>query len=147
MVKTRPIKVIAVRHPVDNAQRDIHDVPYHRQKLSTLCRRYMPNNEDLIVHVNQNQLTKAGQKTYRPGPGDEVVMVPALRAGLVEGIGAVLSWVGAAAAGEAGIIAYLGVNVAIAGGAGYLISTARSNNTVISFRLIQLRTARRRLSI
>ena len=122
MAKSEPIKVITVRHPVDNAGRRIDYVPYHRQRLETLARRYMPDNEDLIIHVNQNRLTREGQKTYRPRPGDEVIMAPALRGGFVEGIGAVIAAIGAAAAGEAGAIWFVVANVAIAVGAGYLMS-------------------------
>ena len=122
MAKSEPIKVITVRHPVDNAGRRIDYVPYHRQRLETLARRYMPDNEDLIIHVNQNRLTREGQKAYRPRPGDEVIMAPALRGGFVEGIGAVIAAIGAAAAGEAGAIWFVVANVAIAVGAGYLMS-------------------------
>lgn len=116
------IKLITVRHPVDNADRQIHYVPYHRQRLKTLAQKYMPDNEDLIVYVNQNRLNQAEQKTYRLRPGDEVIMVPALRGGFISGIGTVLGWIGAALAGEAGLAWFIVANVAIAVGAGYLIS-------------------------
>lgn len=122
MAKNKPIKLITVRHPVDNAGRQIDYVPYHRQRLRTLARKYMPDNEDLVIHVNQNRLTQAEQKTYRLKPGDEVIMVPALRGGLIEGIVAVIAAIGAAAAGEAGAFWFVVANVAIAVGTGYLMS-------------------------
>lgn len=116
------IKVIAVRHPVDNAEREIHTIPYRRQKLSTLCRKYMPDNEELVIHVNQNKLTQDEQKTYRLKPGDEVIMVPALRGGFVAGIGAIIGMVATAAAGGYGAGWWIAANVAISVGTGYLIS-------------------------
>ena len=122
MAKNKPIKLITVRHPVDNADRDIRYIPYHRQRLKTLARKYMPDNEDLIVHVNQNRLTKIEQKTYRLKPGDEVIMVPALRGGFIAGIGTVIGAIGKALAGKYGVGWLIASNVAIAVGTGYLMS-------------------------
>jgi len=117
----KALKLIILRHPVNERQRFIHYVPYRRQRLTTLTRQYMPHNEDLIIRVNQEVLSGEQQREYRCKAGDEIIMMPALRAGLVSGLGTLL-W-GAAAAAAAHIFTWgtlLTVGVAIGGG--YLLS-------------------------
>jgi len=121
MDKSKAIKLIAVHHPVDNARREIHRIPYHRQRLKTLAKKYMPNNDDLLIRVNQNSLSEIEQKDYRCRPGDEIIMVPALRFGLVEGIGAlVMAMTATETIGAA--LWTIGLNLAVAIGGGYLLS-------------------------
>lgn len=115
------IKVIAVRHPLDNEKKEIHKLPYRRQRLETIRRRFMPDSDDVIIRINQKRLEDEEIKNFRLRPGDEVIMIPALRTGIIEGIGGLLMTITGAETVGAALWA-IGINVAVAVGAGYLIS-------------------------
>lgn len=119
---TEPIKLVVVNNPVDVEDREIHHIPFRRQRLRTLLRRYMPHLDDLNIRVNQRRLTKEEQKTYRLHPGDEVIMAPALRDPGT--LWAIAMWVTGATASSYSIFtiaAYVALQVGVSYGMGELI--------------------------
>lgn len=114
-----PIKLIAVNNPVDVEDRIIRRIPFRRQQLRTLQRKYMPRHGDLNVHVNQRRVPKDEQKNWRLHPGDEVIMVPALRD--PGSLWAISLWVTGGTVSVATYAAFAALYVGIAVGTGYLI--------------------------
>jgi predicted phage tail protein len=116
-----PIRLILIDHPLDNSKRRIEHISPHGQKITTLAKRFMRGEKDLIVRVNQEILSGERLDSYRASAGDEIIMVPAARWGIVQGIGTILTTVTGQATWHAALWA-IAVNVAVAVGAGYLIS-------------------------
>lgn len=114
-----PIKLIAVHNPVDVADRSIHHVPFRRQRLRTLQRRYLPRHDELNVHVNQRRVSKAELSSWRLHPGDEVIMAPAMRDPGT--LWAISLWVTGGTVSVATYAAFAVLYVGVAMGTGYLI--------------------------
>lgn len=68
-----------MRNPFDINKRKIIRVPFHRQKLRTLCRKYFPKNNELAIRINQRLIDISEQKKWRLHPGDEVIITSIVR--------------------------------------------------------------------
>lgn len=118
-MSAKPIKLIVINNPVGVRDRQIRSVPYHCQRLQTLCKKYAPHLDNPVVHVNQIRLTNEERRTTRLHPGDEVIIVPAIR-DIVGGTIALLTWAtGTATIG--GALMSIAWTVGVAIGMSYLI--------------------------
>ena len=104
------LQIITASHP-DRSKVKVEEVPYRRQRLSTLYRRYAPSGADIAILRNGVDLGDRDLRKVRARPGDRILFAP--RVGLFAAIAAIAAWAWPK-------VVTIGWNIGLAQGISYL---------------------------
>jgi hypothetical protein len=121
--RPKPLDIFISENPFDPFDRKHITVPYRKQRLSTITKKFLPEFPRKLIRLNGTIMTDEDIGDKRTVPGDEIIIVPVPEFGIGAAIAGVATWF-ATSLGFTSVSAMLWTSFVYMGlsiGAGYLV--------------------------